>query len=354
MSDVVVRRVWAHNFEREFSIMSSVLKEFHLVSFDTEFPGTVLEPEKPYRHLTRVEKFRSMVENVNLTKLIQLGICLSDWEGNLPIFGSEKGNVWEFNFREFDQEKDAHNPISIDLLKNQGIDLDKNKEQGIDAQHFAHTFLSSVFGTYARAAFGGCGMVDKDPKITWVMFHSLCDLGYMVKLLNNQLLPDNQFQFITLVFGYFGFNAFDVKEIAYPVRLHGGLDRIAEVLGVSRQGGKSHQAASDSLLTMKVFLKLRQKHFNGEDKKFMQEFNHKLYGLNKVDFSDVTKAFQEIIHRRICAAAQQDTGQFQRHIPRIPDVVLYPPYYCIIRGPRGQKGIPKVAVPCLPLTPFCS
>lgn len=352
MKEVVVRKVWAYNFRTEFSLMSSVLNEFHLVSFDTEFPGTVLEPEKPYRRLTRAEKFRSMVENVNLTKLIQLGICLSDLKGNLPSFGTENGYVWEFNFREFDQEIDAQNPTSIDLLTNQGIDLDKNKEQGIDARHFAHMFLSSVFGIYARAAFGGCGMVDKDPKITWVMFHSLYDLGYLIKLLNNQLLPDDQFQFITLVFGYFGFSAFDVKEIAYPFGLHGGLDKIAEILGVSRKGGKSHQAGSDSLLTMEVFLKLRQKHFNGEDKKLLQEFNHKLYGLNKVDFSDVSIAFREINHRRLCAAAQQNTVLFQRHIPRFPNVpmMLYP----IARGPRAHRRFSKVAVPCSPLTSSCS
>ena len=36
-----------------------------------------------------------MRDNVNLLKLIQIGFCLSDEEGNVP----EKGLVWQFNFK---------------------------------------------------------------------------------------------------------------------------------------------------------------------------------------------------------------------------------------------------------------
>jgi CCR4-NOT transcription complex subunit 7/8 len=46
--------------------------------------------------------------------------------------------------------------------------------------------------------------------------------------------------------------------------LHGGLNKLAEVLEVQRIGPQ-HQAGSDSLLTSLTFQKLVQKHFSGVD-----------------------------------------------------------------------------------------
>ncbi|THU55374.1 hypothetical protein C4D60_Mb11t05880 [Musa balbisiana] len=49
--------------------------------------------------------------------------------------------------------------------------------------------------------------------------------------------------------------------------LFGGLENVARTLGVPRQAGKSHQAGSDSLVTYQVYLKMKQRFFDGRDAK---------------------------------------------------------------------------------------
>ncbi|KAL8536039.1 hypothetical protein ACS0TY_011610 [Phlomoides rotata] len=64
-----------------------------------------------------------------------------------------------------------------------------------------------------------------------------------------------------LVHCYFGRAIHDVKPMAKAVRLYGGLDKIAKTLKLNRAAGKSHQAGSDSLLTMQVFFELLRNYY---------------------------------------------------------------------------------------------
>jgi hypothetical protein len=88
--------------------------------------------------------------------MIQLGLAFSDEKGTLPVI---EGNpsVWQFNFREFDLEKDIYDPQSIKLLKESGIDLYKHLTHGVDAGQFAELLMSS-------------GVVLND-SVVWVTFH---------------------------------------------------------------------------------------------------------------------------------------------------------------------------------------
>uniref|UniRef100_A0A0D6QXQ8 poly(A)-specific ribonuclease n=1 Tax=Araucaria cunninghamii TaxID=56994 RepID=A0A0D6QXQ8_ARACU len=188
-------------------------------------------------------------DNVNLLKLIQLGLTFTDQKGNLPRFGANQQCVWQFNFREFNSNSDVHNPDSIELLKQSGVDFRKNEEIGIDSCVFGELFMSS-------------GVVLNE-NVQWISFHGGYDFGYLLKLLTCRDLPQDEADFFKLLRTYFP----TVYDIKYLIRfsnqnVHGGLNKIAELLQVPRVG-PSHQAGSDSLLTSCIFWKLQQGFFNG-------------------------------------------------------------------------------------------
>lgn len=64
--------------------------------------------------------------NVDMLKLIQLGLTFTDAEGNLPVCNGEH-TVWQFNFRGFRMSEDVYAQDSIELLKQSGIDFAQNE-----------------------------------------------------------------------------------------------------------------------------------------------------------------------------------------------------------------------------------
>uniref|UniRef100_A0A0R0IH89 Uncharacterized protein n=1 Tax=Glycine max TaxID=3847 RepID=A0A0R0IH89_SOYBN len=137
--------------------------------------------------------------------LIQIGLTLSDNAGNLPILGNSNAFIWEFNFRDFNVTRDAHAHDSVELLRRQGIDFEKNRDFGIDSFWFAELMMSSV------------------------TFHSAYDFRYLVKLLTHRALPEELREFLCLVRVFFGDKVFDVKHLMrFCSNLHGGLDRVCQ------------------------------------------------------------------------------------------------------------------------------
>ncbi|CAL5358358.1 unnamed protein product [Camellia sinensis] len=242
---VIVRDVWADNLSFEFGLIRRVLDDYPNVAMDTEFPGTIIFSDKHYSCLSPSDNYFLMKSNVDALNLIQVGLTLSDNQGNLPDLYTDSCYVWQFNFRDFDIESnDLRNADSIKLLRRQGIDFKKNREEGIDSREFANMLLWS-------------GLVYKRPSKRWVTFHSGYDFGFLIKMLTHRELPENLETFMAMVHFYFGGNVYDIKHLMRDCNgLNGGLERVAKALGVDRAAGKSHQAGSDSLLTMETFLKL--------------------------------------------------------------------------------------------------
>ena len=155
-------------------------------------------------------------------------------------------------------------PDSYDLLVKSGIDFNRHLAEGINPNDFAELLITS-------------GLVLNDD-IKWLSFHSGYDFGYLVKLLSCVNLPASEEEFFELLSLWFP-NVYDIKVMMRACKgLKGGLQDVADDLGVMRIG-PSHQAGSDSLLTAVTFFKMREIYFN--DRVDDIEYNGKLFGLGQ-------------------------------------------------------------------------
>ncbi|KFK43832.1 hypothetical protein AALP_AA1G179300 [Arabis alpina] len=265
-SSIEIRQVWDKNVEQELSLISQYVDDFPYVAMDTEFPGIVCKSvtvdPSPRRNC-----YESLKTNVNMLNLIQLGLTLSDDQGNLPTCGTNnKQCVWQFNFREFNLKTDMFAIDSIELLRQSGMDFAKNRQFGIEAKRFAQLLM-------------GSGVVLND-KIQWITFHCGYDLGYLLKLLTGKNLPEKQSEFFSRVQTFFPV-LYDIKHLMdFCSAVYGGLSKAADLLEVKRVG-ISHQAGSDSLLTLRVFRKMKETMFTGP----MDKYSGVLYGLASVQIN---------------------------------------------------------------------
>nr|WGT80120.1 CAF1 family ribonuclease [Chimonanthus praecox] len=249
---IQIREVWNDNLESEIALIREIVDDYPYVAMDTEFPGTVLRPVGNFK-TTSDYNYQTLKANVDLLKLIQIGLTFSDADGNLPTCGTDQYCIWQFNFREFDVSSDVYAHDSIELLRQSGIDFEKNNLCGIDSLRFGELLMSS-------------GIVLNEA-VQWVTFHSGYDFGYLLKLLTCQNLPDTQVGFFHLINLYFP-TIYDIKHLMkFCNSLHGGLNKLAELLDVERIG-VCHQAGSDSLLTLCTFRKLKESFFNGSTERY--------------------------------------------------------------------------------------
>ncbi|CAB5324858.1 unnamed protein product [Rhizophagus irregularis] len=251
-----IKEVWAENLEEEMAILRDRVEQYPFLAMDTEFPGVVARPIGNFRTSSDYH-YQTLRCNVDLLKIIQLGITFADENGTLP----PDTCTWQFNFK-FNLGGDMYAQDSIDLLTKSGIDFKKHEDYGIDVEHFGELLISS-------------GFVLLDD-VKWISFHSGYDFGYLLKVLTCSPLPAEESEFFDLLRTYFPC-IYDIKYLMKSFKnLKGGLQDIADDLQVSRIGPQ-HQAGSDSLLTATTFFKMRQTFFNDkiDDTKYLGY----LYGL---------------------------------------------------------------------------
>jgi len=242
--------VWAHNLHQELARIMDIVDDYPYIAMDTEFPGVVARPIGSFKN-SHDYHYQTLKCNVDLLKIIQLGLSFCDEEGNL-LPGT---CTWQFNFK-FNLSEDMYAQDSIDLLAKSGIEFKEHDSKGIDVNDFGEILMTS-------------GIVLNED-IKWISFHSGYDYGYLLKVLTCQALPKQEGQFFDLLHTYFPC-VYDIKYLMKSCEnLKGGLQKVAEQLQVERIGPQ-HQAGSDSLLTAATFFKMRHVFFENkiDDEKYM-------------------------------------------------------------------------------------
>lgn len=264
-----VREVWQDNLDAEMDIIRDIVDDYSYLAMDTEFPGVVARPVGSFKNSGEYH-YQMLRCNVDMLKLIQLGLTFTDMQGALPKHDGELC-IWQFNFREFKVGDDMYAQDSIELLKQSGIDFAQYENRGIDVHRFGELLMSS-------------GIV-LNTEMSWITFHSGYDFGYLLKVLTCQPLPQSEAEFFELLKMYFP-TLYDIKYLMkFCDNLHGGLNKLADCLDVNRIGPQ-HQAGSDSLLTSSTFLKLAQTHFKGVES--LASHINILYGLGSDGKNEIT------------------------------------------------------------------
>ena len=252
-----IRDVWDNNLHQEIAQLRNVLPNYPYISMDTEFPGVVARPIQNFRNSSDFH-YQTIKTNVDLLKIIQLGLTLCDEKGNL----APNVCTYQFNFK-FSLTEDVYAQDSIDLLTRSGIDFRRHEEQGIDPLVFAELLICS-------------GVVLCD-EVHWITFHAGYDFAYMLKLLTCKPLPADESEF-SAELELFCPHIYDIKHMMKCCEFKGGLNKLAEDLQVERIGPE-HQAGSDSLLTQATFYKMLECFF--ESSIDVKKFENVLHGLGR-------------------------------------------------------------------------
>ena len=227
--------------------------------------------------------------------MIQLGIALFAYDGSQPPAQDPNSTSsymqltpapfsWQFNFR-FSLHTDMYAQESTTMLEKAGINFKSHEVNGIDPHDFGALLISS-----------GLVLVDD---VHWISFHSGYDFGYLMKIMLQKPLPDEENEFHDLLTKFFP-SLYDIKYLLKFAGKHGfvndnqpltqdaqvilqklatksGLQDLADELEV-RRVGIAHQAASDSVLTGQIYFKMRERVFGGNiDEK---KYSGMVWGLN--------------------------------------------------------------------------
>ncbi|XP_061754805.1 CCR4-NOT transcription complex subunit 8 isoform X2 [Nerophis ophidion] len=188
----IICEVWASNVEEEMRKIRQIIQSYNYIAMDTEFPGVVVRPIGEFRSTVDYQ-YQLLRCNVDLLKIIQLGLTFMNEDGDYP----PGTTTWQFNFK-FNLTEDMYSQDSIDLLQNSGLQFKKHEEEGIDTLYFAELLMTS-------------GLVLCE-NVKWLSFHSGYDFGYLVKLLTDARLPEEEHDFFQILNLFFP-AIYDVKYL---------------------------------------------------------------------------------------------------------------------------------------------
>merc|ERR1719354_811124 len=138
----------------------------------------------------RQEAYDIMKSNVDVTNMVTLGLSFSDFNGQRLGL-----HTYHFNLK-FDVGREMSNPRSIDFLVEHGVNFNRLKKEGCDQKLVVDGLK--------------CLLCDKSRK--WLFFQGCKDMGYIIKVLTGQNLPQRVEDFLQLVEYYFPY-FYDMKFI---------------------------------------------------------------------------------------------------------------------------------------------
>ncbi|CAN6461000.1 unnamed protein product [Victoria cruziana] len=228
--ELLVRSVWKENRQNENNIIRTHLPHFPFISIATKHSR--YRDKIPAKSCTAVhDSNHGRLQLVlDAFPVYQVGIVLSDGSGNLPTC-QETGQpcIWEFNLRS-----------------------NATDDRGINPPDF-------IIGLFATGAM-------RRSRFCWVVFKGGLDFGSLVRLITGVELPQDRRDLSAKVEKYFP-RFYDLMHVVAATpglsKARGKLDRVAKAMGVVREGGAPHGAASDGLTTMRVFMKAKREKFGG-------------------------------------------------------------------------------------------
>ena len=311
-SDEIVN-VWDDNLEVEFDKIMGLIDKYNYVSMDTEFPGICVTGDN-------ITGYPFIKGNVDKLRLIQVGICLANENGEMP----QPVGTWQFNLK-FNLDEDEHSKDSIILLKDAGIDFEQLNLRGIHELRFAELLISS-------------GLILNED-INWVTFHGAFDFGYLLKSLTNMSLPSSLERFYKSLKDFFP-SVYDLKILVneVPELKNGSLTKLGQDLDVKRSGIQ-HQAGSDAYLTSQCFFKIKstfmksgipKKTFNriyGLQQEYQQAYNPSTPAANYSTYIEKPQTLPGQQTTNYAPNMMYQTPPAYTYYPNVPNVDVHAAYY---------------------------
>ncbi|AMD20580.1 HDL164Wp [Eremothecium sinecaudum] len=273
-NQLLVREVWANNLTAEFASIRRLVDQYDHIALTTEFVGTIVRPIGNFRSKNDYH-YQTMRTNIDLLNPVQIGISLSDAQGNKP---DNTPSTWQFNFH-FDLTKEMVSPESLDLLKKSGVLFEKHQNNGVEPYEFAQLLIDS-------------GLVLSE-SVTWLSFHAAYDFGFLINILTNLPMPNNKEDYEFWVQKFMP-NFYDLNVINKSVQelkqqrtkqlqqsQQYSVESLADEVGIPRFP-IFNTTGGQSLLALLTFTRLSKFPFklpNGSTD--LAQFNNSIYGINK-------------------------------------------------------------------------
>lgn len=189
------RDVWAYNVEEEMELLRDAAEEFHYVTVDMVLPGNVAKPLGLFSSSADFE-YQTLKCNVDLTKLVQLRLIISNEDGERP----EGVSSWRFHFG-FDADVDLLSPEIDTVVVREA--LAQHRDQGICGRHFGELLTSSGMVLAEEIQWIFCGArcfsdVLRENEGSrnhlldgWLEYSGMYTSGHLLQLLTSQSLPDD-------------------------------------------------------------------------------------------------------------------------------------------------------------------